>query len=101
MTNTTTTNFNEWLDPLELRYWGDIESLADSVSTPGIFGMFTTKQAPNASRWFVTADDYECTLMLATEVARDTFMTHIDNKYCSGEGISSWCATRRAMEKDD
>jgi len=97
----TITDFGEWLDGLDLNYWGDIESLADSVSLTTQMGMFNTTQAPNADRWFVKADDYDTTLMLGSDLAKTTFLRYIDTRYCYGEGIEAWCSVARSMEKDD
>lgn len=98
----TTTNFDEWLDNNELSDYNDVYSLYQSVLNVEEWAGFKTIRGKSEGQYIVSS--IECSdinLFLASEKARDSFLSTIEKKYCEDMDIESYYGYHRAMEKDD
>lgn len=98
----TITDFNDWLDGIDLSDFNDVYSLYHSVSDVEEWGCFNTIKGKAEGQYIVSS--IECSdinLFLASEKARDSFLSTIEKKYCEDMDIESYYGYHRAMEKDD
>lgn len=96
----TTTDFNEWLDGIDLHDYDDIDSLYRSVKENDEYGLFKTQVAPNG-QYIVSSSITEDKLRLASGTAKEAFLRLIETRFCNGEFEEAWYAYHRAMEKND
>ncbi len=96
----TITDFQAWLDEIDLDNYDDIDSLYRSVNENDKYGMFETKVAPNG-QYIVSSTIADDKLRLASDKAKDCFLHLIEKVYCNGEPEDIWYSFKRAMEKDD
>ena len=98
----TTKDFSEWLICMDLSDYEDIYSLYRSVEECETYGSFETQIAKGSNNgWIVKATYIDESLHLASEKAKNTFLSMIENRYFNGMDVEGWYAYMRAMEKDD
>lgn len=98
----TTKDFSEWLICMDLSDYEDIYSLYRSVEECETYGSFETQIAKGSNNgWIVKATYIDESLHLASEKAKETFLSMIENRYFNGMDVEGWYAYMRAMEKDD
>ena len=99
----TTTDFSAWLSCIDLSDYNDVWSLYHTVSDLSDYSSFeiSEKDTTNGTRYFLKSVECDETLMLASEAARQTFLSMIEDNYCEGMDIEVYYAYHHAMEKDD
>lgn len=98
----TTKDFSAWLICMDLSDYEDIYSLYRSVEECETYGSFDTQIAKGSNNgWIVKATHIDESLYLASEKAKNTFLSMIENRYFNGMDVEGWYAYMRAMEKDD
>ena len=98
----TTKDFSAWLICMDLSDYEDIYSLYRSVEECETYGSFDTQIAKGFNNgWIVKATYIDESLHLASEKAKETFLSMIENRYFNGMDVEGWYAYMRAMEKDD
>lgn len=98
----TITDFSGWLDQADLDDHEEIYALYKAVEGAEEVGLYKCTAAADRTKWFVTADHIDDTLMLASVDARSTFLKKIESDYTDGEmDIESWYGYMCAMSKDD
>lgn len=98
----TTKDFSEWLICMDLSDYEDIYSLYRSVEECETYGSFETQIAKGSNNgWIVKATYIDESLHLASEKAKNTFLSMIENRYFNGMDVEGWYAYMRSMEKDD
>lgn len=96
----TTTDFQEWLDNLDDTDIEDIYNLYESIAHKTQMGSF--KCSENNGRLFVTNGDNNQTLMLASDLAANTFLKKLDKDYGGDFGwVGGHYEFVRSMRKDD
>lgn len=76
----TITDFNAWLDLIEIDdHPDDIDSLLRGVSDRTNYGLFSV--TPRGDQTIVQADGIEDDLLLGSELARETFIRFIRRRY--------------------
>ncbi len=96
----TTTDFQEWLDNLDETDIEEINNLYESITHKTQMGAF--KCSVNNDRYFVTNGDNDQTLMLASELAKDTFLKKLDKEYGGDFGwVGGHWEFVRSMRKND
>lgn len=97
-----TTDFQGWLGQVPLEEHDDVYSLYHSVSKCEEWGMFKTQSAKGGDeRWIVSCRGCDDSLLLASTLAKETFLNHIEKAYCEDLTIEGWYAYKKAMEKGD
>lgn len=96
----TLTEFQDWLDEIDLSDYEDVYSLYRSVNENEEFGMFKTDIAKNG-QIIVSCSIIDDKLRLCSEKAKKAFLHLLETKYCEGMDIESWYGFNHAMEKDD
>ena len=97
-----TKDFSEWLVCMDLTDYEDNYSLYRSVEECETYGSFETQIAKGSNNgWIVKATYIDESLHLASEKAKNTFLSMIENRYFNGMDVEGWYAYMRAMEKDD
>ena len=99
----TITNFSAWLSCIDLSDYNDIWSLYHTVSDLSEYSSFKidVKEETNGTKYFLKSVECDDTLMLASEAARQTFLSIIEDNYWEGMDIEGYYAYHHAMEKDD
>ncbi len=98
----TTKDFSEWLICMDLSDYEDIYSLYRSVEECETYGSFETQIAKGSNNgWIVKATYIDESLHLASEKAKNTFLSMIEKRYFNSMDVEGWYAYMRAMEKDD
>ena len=98
----TTKDFSEWLICMDLSGYEDIYSLYRSVEECETYGSFETQIAKGSNNgWIVKATYIDESLHLASEKAKNTFLSMIEKRYFDGFDAEGWYAYKKAMEKDD
>lgn len=99
----TTTDFSAWLSCIDLSDYNDVWSLYHTVSDLSDYSSFkiTEKETVGETIYFLKTFECDDTLMLASEAARQTFLSIIEDYYCEGMDIEGYYAYHHAMEKDD
>lgn len=98
----TIKDFSEWLICMDLSDYEDIYSLYRSVEECETYGSFETQIAKGSNNgWIVKATYLDEALHLASEKAKETFLSMIENRCFNGMDVEGWYAYMRAMEKDD
>lgn len=98
----TTQDFKDWLDGLELKDYDDIDSLYRTVETLTDYGVFSIAEANGEDNgWIVTSEYADEAIHIASEKARQTLLSMIESRYCEGMSEEGWYAFHRAMEKND
>jgi hypothetical protein len=98
----TTTDFREWLDNVELEDHDEVYSLYRAVKDGTTFGIFDVKPARGAGeRWIVSASHLDQSLLLASSDARQAFLVHLTKTHCDDMEMEGWYSFKRAMAKDD
>lgn len=98
----TTTDFEGWLDEVNLETHDEIYSLYRSVKDCDAMGFFTTELARNSTtRWIVKSDTCDRSLLLASELAKNTFLMHLERTHCGELDMEGWYGYHHAMEKND
>ena len=98
-----TTDFNDWLDQLDLSDYEEIDSLYRAVDEINEYDCFKMEEARGTNNgWVLTCDGYDIDpLLIRTEYARQTFLHIIEDRYCDGMSEEGWYDYHRQMEKDD
>lgn len=98
----TITDFNVWLEEVNLVDKDDIDSLYRAVDELSDYGSFKVKVAQGTDNgWILYAEFCESNLHIKTEKARETFLRIIEEKYCEGMTEDAWYTFHKEMEKDD
>lgn len=98
----TTKDFSEWLVCMDLSDYEDIYSLYRSVEECETYGSFDTQIAKGSNNgWIVKATYIDESLHLASEKAKNTFLSMIEKRYFKGMDAEGWYAYNKAMQKDD
>ena len=99
----TTTDFLAWLSCIDLSDYNDVWSLYHTVSDLSDYSSFEidVKEETKGTKYFLKSVECDDTLMLASEKARQTFLSIIETEYCEGMDIEGYYAYHHAMEKDD
>lgn len=95
------TDFDLWLDSVDLSDFNDVYALYHSVYGIENWGSFKTKRGRGAQQLLVHSCDFSEPLLLASDKARDAFLKKVENKYCEDMDIESYYGYHHAMEKDD
>ena len=96
----TITDFDAWLIVVLFdEDYNDVCCLYRSVNEEDAYGIFSTSR--NGERLFVKCDICDDTLMLASQKAKDTFLSIIDSKYLKGMTVDAYEAYHHEMEKED
>lgn len=98
---TTTTEFDCWLDMADPDDHEEVYALHQAVSNIEESGIYSCSS--NNGRYFIKADHVEDTLMLASDKARNAFLSILESRYGAEEfgGIEGWYGYKRAIAKDD
>ena len=96
-----TTDFESWLDGIELEDHEEVYSLYRSVRDCDEYGLFSVKPAHGADSWIVTASHSDQPLRLASTKARDAFLGLLERSHCGDLDMEGWYAYKQAMAKDD
>ena len=97
-----TDNFDEWFGNVELENYDDVDSLYRTVNDLSDYGMFSIADANGTNNgWILYADGYDITLHIKSQLAKDTFLSIIEKRFCEGMSEEGWYAYHKAMEKDD
>lgn len=97
-----TKDFSEWLVCMDLSDYEDIYFLYRSIEDCDAYGSFETQIAKGSNNgWIVKTTYLDEALHLASEKAKETFLSMIENRYFNGMDVEGWYAYMRAMEKDD
>ncbi len=96
----TITDFDSWLDEVDLEGHEEIYALYRTVSDVESMGMFECSVSDG--KYFVRADNIEDTLMLASEKARQAFLAAIESRFGIRDfgDIEGWYGYERAMSKE-
>ena len=97
----TITDFNEWLDGIDLSDFNDVYSLYHSVADVEEWGCYNTIKGKADGQYIVSSIECEDKLLLASEKARDYFLNTIEKQYCEDMDIESYYGFHHAMEHDD
>lgn len=98
----TISNFDEWLDQVELEDYDDIDSLYRTVDSLTNYGQFSITVANGVDNgWILTAEYGDAALHIQSEKARSTFLSIIETRYCEGMSEEGWYDFHRSMEKDN
>lgn len=96
------TDFSAWLACMDLSDYEDIYSLYRSVEECETYGSFDTQIAKGSNNgWIVKATYIDESLHLASEKAKNTFLSMIEKRYFKGMDAEGWYTYMRAIEKDD
>lgn len=95
------TDFDLWLDNVDLTDFNDVYSLYHSVSGIEDWGAFRTERGRGPQQLLVHSSDCDEALLLASDKARDAFLKKVEDDYCEDMDIESFYGFHHAMEKDD
>ena len=99
---TATTDFGEWIADIDLEGHEEVYCLYNSVNDCDEWGFFKTELAQGSNtRWIVTSTTNDQSLLLASELAKETFLKHLEKSYCGDLTMEGWHALKHAMAKDD
>ena len=96
-----TTDFDLWLDSVDLSDFNDVYSLYHSVSDIEDWGPFKTERGRGSQQLLVHSYDCDEPLLLASDKAREAFLKKVEDKYCEDMDIESYYGFHHAMEKND
>jgi hypothetical protein len=91
-----TTNFEEWLERPNPETPNEIYYLYEAVKNERDEAMWSVLKRDN--QLFVTGDNCEHTLLLASDREKQEFLDHIERTFCEGMGIESWYGFRRNLD---
>jgi hypothetical protein len=98
----TTTDFQEWIQNVELEDHEEVYSLYRAVKETTSFGLFDVKAARgNGERWIVTSSSSPQSLLLASSQAQTAFLQHLTKTYCGELDMEGWYGFKRGMSRDD
>ena len=87
---------------MDLSDYEDIYSLYRSVEECETYGSFETQIAKGSNNgWIVKATYIDESLHLASEKAKNTFLSMIEKRYFNDMDAEGWYAYNKAMQKDD
>lgn len=96
----TITDFEDWLEEaIDGIDYSNVYNLYHTILDEADYGGFQITK--RNGMWFVKSWDCEDTLMIASEKARDTLLSIIEDKYCEDMDIEGYYAFHSAMDKDD
>lgn len=95
------TDFDLWLDSVDLSDFNDVYALYHSVSGIEDWGSFRTERGRGFQQLLVHSSDCSEPLLLASDKARDAFLKKVENDYCEDMDIESYYGFHHAMEKDN
>ena len=98
---TSITDFDNWIEMLDLEDFEEVDSLYQSVRNVSDYGEYKTIEGRSAGSYVVTASVLDVNLFLASEKARQAFLKYIESTFCEGEMEEAWYAVKRANAKDD
>lgn len=97
-----TTNFNEWLDQVDLSDYNTVYELYQTVANLESYGSFDIEPAKGSDeRWIVSSYDTDEKLLVSGHAAQQTLLKIIEDNYCEDMGIEGFYGYHHAMEKDD
>jgi hypothetical protein len=91
----TTTNFQECLDGAGPETPDEIYYLFQAIKNAGDEGMWYVSKHGN--QLFVRDDNCPDTLLLASPSAKQTFLNHIERKFCGEMDMESWYGYQRNL----
>ncbi|MGI4742392.1 MAG: hypothetical protein ACRYG7_45120 [Janthinobacterium lividum] len=89
----------EWLDSLDLDYYGEIYSLYTTVNSRESFGIFICEEDGDSIR--ISVPHIEDSLELKNEDERKQFLLLIQQEFMGDMDPESWYGFKQALEKDD
>lgn len=97
------TDFRTWLSDIDLTDYNDVWSLYHTVYDLRGYSSFdiSKKETARGNMYFLTSVECDVPLMLASEKARQTFLSYIENTYCDDMDIEAYYAYHHSMDKDD
>lgn len=95
------TDFDLWLDNVDLSDFNDVYALYHSVSGIENWGTFRAERGRGAQQLLVYSHDCSEPLLLASDKARDAFLKKVEDDYCEDMDIEGYYGFHHAMEKDD
>ena len=96
----THSDFDLWLDSIDLTNYDDIYSLYRAVSDEKDCGMFECQK--NGEKLFIKSSNTDDVLFLASEKAKNYFIEIIQKRFVDSEmSIDGWYEFKKAMGKED
>ena len=98
-----TTDFKQWLKGAEPDGYQEVCALHTAVKNCSTFGIYDVKPAKGSgNRWIVAELNSNEGLLLASSEAREAFLLHLLQNYCTGfDDFESWYSFMQAKEKND
>lgn len=96
-----TTDFELWLEGIELEDHQEVYALYRSVRDCDVYGLFSVKPARGADSWLVTASHSDEPLLLASTRAKDALLDLLERSHCGDLDMEGWYSFKQAMAKDD
>lgn len=96
------TDFQAFIDCADLEDYEDVYCLYRSVKEITEYaGFSTTQKSTSKGNSYFVKYIHDDLLMLASEKARNYFMTFLEQKYTGDMDMEGWYAYKRAMAKND
>lgn len=98
----TITDFEAWLDEADPDDFEEIYGLYCTVKDEEPSAWYQCSRSKDKQRLFVKGSHTEDTLMLASDKAKNAFLSLLVSRYCDSDGdMEMWYGFKRAMAKDD
>jgi hypothetical protein len=98
----TTLDFHKWLVGAQPEGYEEPYSLFRAVNNGTSFGIYNVKRLKGSGdRWIVTAPHLSVGLLLASMLAKESFLLHLTRTYCRDLDMESWYGYMHSMSKND
>ncbi len=99
----TITDFNEWINAVELEDYNDVYCVYKSITELQEWGGFTgtMRTTSKGNMYFIKCSYMDDILMLASDKAKDAFLTTLEKRFAGDMTIEGWYDFSYSMEKND
>lgn len=97
-----TTNIDKWLIDIALEDYNEIDDLYTCVTSEINMSSFKISINENTPRRiFVTPIMQGLDTLMLTDKSKPVFINKLEQKYCGGIDVETYCSLERDKEKDD
>ncbi len=96
-----TQNFSDWTSEIDKENYNEVQDLYDTVDSLSNGGSFTIQEANGKNNgWIVSGMGMADTLHIASEQARQAFLSFIKTHFCDGMEVNGWVAMKHDEEQE-
>ena len=96
-----TQSFSIWTSEIDKENYNEVQDLYDTIESLSNGGSFTIEEANGKNNgWIVSGTGMADTLHIASEQARQAFLSYIKTNFCDGLEVDLWAEMKHDEEQE-